>query len=126
MAGKSQQSHADRLMADLRGKIAAIASEADRSSEDCVAFSRKEPEYADWIARHKVNGYVLHRAAATSKTAELHTAACPVIGGGDTEGGVYTKSPKTGCPTKTAALAFARSKKWKVVTTCEQCAEPAE
>lgn len=126
MAGKSSESHADRLMADLRGKIAAIASEADRSSEDCVAFSRKEPEYADWIKRHKVNGYVLHRNTAAAKTAELHTAACPVIGGGDEGGGPYTKSPKTGCPTKTAALAFARAKKWKVVTTCEQCAEKDE
>jgi len=117
---EGRQSHADRLMADLRGRLSSIASEADRGSEDCVAFSRKEPEYADWIKRHAVNGYVLHRDSAAAKSAELHTAACSVIGG-EADGGVYTKTPKTGCPTKGAALAFARAKKWKVLSTCEKC-----
>ncbi len=118
--GKATQSHADRLMADLRSKISAIASEADRSTEDCVAFFRKEPAYSEWRKRHIANGVILHRDAATSKTAYLHVATCPVIGGGDDDG-PYTQSPKVGCPTKDAAMTFARAKKWKVLATCDQC-----
>lgn len=120
--GKATESHADRLMADLRSKISTIASDAERSGEDCVSFYRKETDYADWIKRHRTNGYILHRDSAAAKTAKLHVTACPVIGGSE-DGAQYTTSPKVGCPTREAAMAYARMKKWKVNSSCEQCPE---
>ena len=111
-------------MADLRGKIAAISTEANRATEDCVSFYRKETEYAEWLKRHGENGYVLHRDSTASKTSELHISNCPVIGG-DEENVKYTATPKIGCPTKPAAMAYARMKKWKVAQTCDKCAVSA-
>lgn len=119
--GKAPQSQTDRLMADLRAKIPAIAAAADRSGEQCVAFYRKEAEYNAWIERHRTNGFILDRDAATSKTARLHFATCPLISGG--EDSIHTSKPKVACPTKEAAVVFARTKKWKLVEGCEKCAE---
>lgn len=124
MAGKQQMSQVERLMADIRSKVAAIGSEAARADEGCIAFSRKEAEYAEWLQTHSHTGYVLDRDSGTSKTARLHAATCVVIGGkGSEEGEKFTQQPKVGCPSKTAAITFAKAKKWKMIDSCEHCTE---
>lgn len=107
-------------MADIRSNIASIGSQAALSAESCVSFSRKEAEYAKWRETHQENGFVLDRDTATSKAARLHRVTCPEVSEVE-EGGRLTGSPKIGCPTKQAAVSFAQTKKWRLVTTCEQC-----
>lgn len=108
----------DRLMSDIRGKLDAISNSAEKSR----AFKAGDPTYETWLRRHTDNGYVLHRKTASVKTATLHTAACPLIGGGD--GSEDTKGPRVGSASKAAALAFALRSKWKVATDCDRCMAP--
>jgi len=76
-----------------------------------------------WLKRHADNGYILHRPTAATKTASLHLASCPRISA--ETGAELAKGPRTGCPTKAAALAFALRSKWKVAETCDCTAAPA-